>query len=708
MERLAELGVNLFRLNLSHTKVKDAARIIRFIQKTTDVPLCLDTEGAQVRTGDLVDGEVHVRENRIVEFHRERIPGDPHAFNLYPNYIVGEFVVGDFVHIDADVLVRIVEVHEDRAVARVLSGGRISQNKAVTVERDIRMPPLTDTDVKILAIGRELGIRHVALSFAHRASDLDVIREAAGNDAFVISKIECREALRNLDEITTASDAILIDRGDLSREVPIERIPATQKHIIRRGRALDRKVYVATNLMESMTTAPAPTRAEVNDVYNTLMDGASGLVLAGETAVGKYPIGCAGMILKIIPEFEKGFKDFDINTSTAPMSLLVEPHGGTLVQREDPGSVRESDLSTILTVDDCALVACEQIATGVVSPVTGFMDRSTVEGVLYDYRLPSGVSWTVPFLLPVSSEVAASIDPGSQVGLRSRGGELVAAVAAEGTFSLDLEELANSLFRTTNTDHPGVARLYAGGDTFLAGEVTLCGRFSDSVRHNVVSPVQARSVFAKRGWNRVVGFLTRNAPHRIHEHIQLAALEESHGDGLFIVPEVGPDVPGAFSPRAVFKSYQSMIDFGRFPREKVLLGGTPIYRHFAGPREAVFRALCLKNLGCSHVVIGPEGPDLREFYAAQATRDLFERLGDLGVTPVFFDELGYDEDQESYGPAGARGVQSVSSAAVREAFRGSGELPTWHMRDLVQGILRGEMKSDGVLINEALATPREA
>ena len=239
--RLEELGVDLFRLNLSHTKLHDVARIIQRIQSWTSVPLCLDTEGAQIRTGDLVDGKIKVRENNIVRIHRQLVLGDSTGFNLYPNYIVDKLERGDFVSIDDSVLVRIIEIDTDAVVVRVLCGGEMGKNKAVTVDRDISMPALTKKDRKALAIGREMGIRHVALSFAHRSSDVDEIHEVSGEDVFVISKIESSNALERLDEIASKSDALLIDRGDLSRQVPVEQIPKLQKNIIAYGREIRNK-----------------------------------------------------------------------------------------------------------------------------------------------------------------------------------------------------------------------------------------------------------------------------------------------------------------------------------------------------------------------------------------------------------------------------------------------------------------------------------
>jgi pyruvate kinase len=227
--RLAELGATLFRINLSHTALDDVGDVIDFIRGHTDVPVCLDTEGAQVRTAAFVDGKVQVAENEIIRIPHARVPGDGRRFNLYPRGIATELEIGDFISIDFNaVLVQVVDIDADGVELRVLNGGEIGSNKAVTVERPLAMPPLTEKDIAALKIGRAKGIDHVALSFANRAADVDEIRRHAGTDAFVISKIECRNGVANLEDIAKLSNAILIDRGDLSREFPVEHIPANQ------------------------------------------------------------------------------------------------------------------------------------------------------------------------------------------------------------------------------------------------------------------------------------------------------------------------------------------------------------------------------------------------------------------------------------------------------------------------------------------------
>ena len=188
----------------------------------------------------------------------------------------------------------------------------------------------------------------------------------------IISKIECLNGLFNLSEIATRSDAILIDRGDLSRQVNVEKLPFAQKDIIRRSKQLGVPVYVATNLMESMVTSPHPTRAEVNDVYNTLIDGADGLVLAAETAIGAYPVASVSMVRRIIEEFGKSWGRHDGNYSPAPISLLVEPHGGCLVNREALSANRHELLSLKrLIVKHTDLMDCAQIANGTYSRCAG-------------------------------------------------------------------------------------------------------------------------------------------------------------------------------------------------------------------------------------------------------------------------------------------------------------------------------------------------
>ena len=202
---------------------------------------------------------------------------------------------------------------------------------------------------------------------------------------------------------------------------------------------------------------------------------------------------------------------------------------------------------------------------------------------------------------------------------------------------------------------------------------------------------KTRFIFVKKGWSKIVGLHTRNVAHRVHELIQIRALESTHADGLFISPVVGPQKVGDFLPEPIMKSYQLMIDFGLYPRGKVVLGCFSTYPRYCGPREAVFTAICRKNMGCSHFIVGRDHTGVGGFYKNHDTRELFEKLGDLGVTPVFFDDIGYNPGKQTYCSMKSAGTVPISGSEIREALRQNAELPEWFVRENIQDMLRAEI-----------------
>lgn len=703
IQRLTELGSTLFRINLSHTGLDDVESVIDFIRRYTDVPVCLDTEGAQVRTGTLTNGYVEVKDNDVIQILFEKVSGDKRNFNLYPDTITSQLQVGDFLSIDFNtVLVQVTEITGQALVLRVLNGGLIGSNKAVTVERSLAMSPLTDKDIAALAIGAEKGVEHVALSFANRAKDVDEIRRHVGAGVFIISKIECRNGVENLEEIANKSDAILIDRGDLSREFPVEHIPILQKQIISRTKVVGRKVYVATNLLESMVTEPVPTRAEVNDVHNTLVDGVDGLVLAAETAIGKHPIACASMIVKLIRSFEKGGKFSSGYYASNPVSLLIEPHGGNLVRSEDPKLLKEAEKSLVrVTVSDSILMDCQQIAFGTYSPLNGFMDRETLEAVLNTNHLPDGTIWPLPIMLQLNQELLKGVGIGDRVALEGKSGQVFSVLDVSQIFPVDLKSIIKPWFGTVSTDHPGVAALANNGDVFVSGAVTQIRSLPTPYRQFELTPTQTRFLFTKKGWNQVVGFHTRNVAHRVHEFIQLSALEKTGADGLFISPVIGPRKKGDFLPNTVLKSYQMMLDYNFYPAGKVSLGSFSTYPRYSGPREAVFTALCRKNMGCSHFIVGRDHTGVGDFYKPEESQNFFEKVGDVGVTPVFFDEITYDSLRGMYVSANEAGKpEFISGSTARQAISENILLPEWFMRESIQEYLRSELAAGRSIVSD--------
>jgi pyruvate kinase len=296
--------VDLFRINLSHTAADEIEDVISLIRRHSTTPICLDTEGPQVRCGPMAD-ETHLERGGRAVLTSEEVLGTSERFTLRPPAAIGQLEVGSVLSIDFDgATVGITAVSDGFATAEVAAAGRVRSNRSVTVRPRPALPALSEKDLAAIAVGGRTGIAHYALSFAGAAADVDRLRSLAPEGAHIIAKIESRSGLLHMDEIISASDSVLIDRGDLSREVPIERVPYWQKAIVRRCNRLNRRVYVATNLLDSMLTSSTPTVAEANDIANTLLDGVHGLVLAAETAVGVDPVGVVAMTRRMIAAFE--------------------------------------------------------------------------------------------------------------------------------------------------------------------------------------------------------------------------------------------------------------------------------------------------------------------------------------------------------------------------------------------------------------------
>ena len=306
VKKMTKQGVELFRINLSHTKLKDVKDIVSKIQLWTDVPVCLDSEGAQIRNQDMVNESVYYQEGSTVVVHQKPIIGDSENISFTPNNVAQQLQVGDRIRVDFNsVCFLIAEKKQDYLIAIVEEGGHVGSNKAADTDGDVTLDPVTTKDREAFKIGLKMGVRNFSLSFTNSAEDVHQIRKVIGHDTNLISKIESIKGVLNLGEILPIVNQILIDRGDLSREVDIEKIPFIQRMIISYAKSKGTPVFVATNLLETMIKYNSPTRAEANDVASTLLMGASGLVLAAETAIGAYPTEAVEMINSIIKEYNK-------------------------------------------------------------------------------------------------------------------------------------------------------------------------------------------------------------------------------------------------------------------------------------------------------------------------------------------------------------------------------------------------------------------
>ncbi len=310
---LVEAGVNLFRLNFSHGEHSDHAERFAWVRQVEQelnqpIGILMDLQGPKLRVGRFAAGKVRLERDQAFRLDLDPTPGDSRRVNLPHPEIIAALEPGMQLLIDDGRLrLTVVERHADAIETRVEAGGELSDRKGVNVpEAVLELSPLTAKDRQDLTFGLELGVDWVALSFVQRPQDIQEARKLIGERAFLMAKIEKPSAVQHLREIARLSDAIMVARGDLGVEVPPENVPRIQKNIVRICRQLGRPVVVATQMLESMRFAPAPTRAEVTDVANAVAEGADAVMLSAETASGDYPLEAVSMMSKIIRQVESG------------------------------------------------------------------------------------------------------------------------------------------------------------------------------------------------------------------------------------------------------------------------------------------------------------------------------------------------------------------------------------------------------------------
>ncbi len=728
VQQMDASGVDVFRLNLSHTKLEDFLPLIKNIQDWTKKPVCVDSEGAQIRTGKMANGSVVLKSNSLVSLTTSDVLGDELHIPLYPVAPAKLLQIGDVLSLDFNTAtIQVVQIDGEDVRARVLFGGKVGSNKGVALDRSVELPALTDKDIKILEISREMGLNHVALSFASRKEDVVWLRNFFPYPVFIISKIECKAGLANLKDICQVSDAVLIDRGDLSREVPLQKIGLIQKHILDVAQKIGTPVYVATNLLESMLDNFQPTRAEINDVTSTVLAGAKGLVLAAETAIGRYPVESVRMVVGVAKEAQDYEARSQAGDSNAYFASIYDyhsigPHGGILVQNfvdsvkvigtghhsvepydailvqnfAEPTKIADLESLPKIAVDEKTLLDVVQIAEGIYSPLRGFMDKDELFAVLDNYRLKDGSVWTLPILLQAKEANRELL--GQTVAITYANDQRIYAVMKVSDIqAIDLDKVAEKWFGTNDPNHPGVANFKQRGNFIVSGEVWLWQKPILSDQSHVLSPRQTRLIFKNFGWQKIVGFHTRNVIHRGHEFIQKVALEAVGADALFISPVIGPKKDTDFSAQAILKSYEVMLDNDNYRPYPALIGAFNTYSRYSGPREAVFTALCRKNFGCTHFIVGRDHTGVGNFYPPDASQKLFEKLGDdLGIKPIMFDAVYFCQDCQNWTtscPHPEDRRLNLSGTKVRECLLNNQELPEYLVRKEVAGALREMLKS---------------
>ena len=372
-------------------------------------------------------------------------------------------------------------------------------------------------------------------------------------------------------------------------------------------------------------------------------------------------------------------------------------HGGKLidlvVSSDEGKELRgQSNELPLLKLNSRSLSDLELLAVGGYSPLTGFMTRADYGSVVKDMHLADGLPWSMPITLAVSDDEAGAIAEGNDVALADETGKVLATMQVREKFGYDKTAEAASVYRTEDEKHPGVAAMYAQGDTLLGGPVKVLEvpGHNDFPQYRL-TPKQTRASFAQRGWRTIVGFQTRNPVHRAHEYIQKCAMEMV--DGLLLHPLVGDTKSDDIPADVRMRCYEVLIA-NYYPTDRVVLSVNPAAMRYAGPREAIFHALVRKNFGCTHFIVGRDHAGVGNYYGTFDAQLLFGEFDPraLGITPLMFDNTFFCKKCDEMGsiktcPHSPEDRVSLSGTQVRDMLKGGLAPPPEFSRPEVAAVL---------------------
>jgi sulfate adenylyltransferase len=386
-----------------------------------------------------------------------------------------------------------------------------------------------------------------------------------------------------------------------------------------------------------------------------------------------------------------------------PHDTTIAPHGGDLVDLLVPEGRREAtraeaDHLPKLVVNARELSDLEMLTVGALSPLRGFVGEADYVSVLETMHLTNGLAWSIPVTLSLTDDDVKRIGAGGSVALLPReAGDPIAVVEVAEVFKRDRQKESVGVFGTEDLEHPGVQALHDAGDFCLAGTVrALALPEHDDFLPYRLTPAQTRAAFAERGWRTVVGFQTRNPIHRAHEYLQKCALEIV--DGLLVHPLVGAtkddDVPADVRMRC----YEALFE-GYYPKDRAMVSVFPAAMRYAGPREAIWHAICRKNYGCTHFIVGRDHAGVGSYYGTYDAQRIFEEFepGELGITPLMFEHSFWCNACEGMAspktcPHGEGSRVSLSGTKVREMLRAGERPPAEFSRPEVADILIDAMR----------------
>src|SRR5579872_1034588 len=342
---MIKAGVNVCRLNFSHGRPEDHQKTIDTIREINEqykvnVGILADLQGPKIRIGLVKDGGIHLVNGTRINITTHECIGDDNriyiTYETFPQDVrANEIILLD----DGKIQKRVIETNKkDTVICEVVHGGILTSRKGVNLPNTkVSIPSLTEEDLVNLEFALQNDVEWIGLSFVRTAEDIVELKRIiarSGKSARVIAKVEKPEAIDNIDGIIAATDGVMVARGDLGVEMPLEEVPLLQKMIVRKCRAASKPVIVATQMLESMITTPRPTRAEVNDVANSVLDGADAVMLSGETSVGEFPVIVIETMAKIVRNVEEQGYPFHTtieHVNTVPANFLSDALCGSAV-----------------------------------------------------------------------------------------------------------------------------------------------------------------------------------------------------------------------------------------------------------------------------------------------------------------------------------------------------------------------------------------
>jgi sulfate adenylyltransferase len=381
----------------------------------------------------------------------------------------------------------------------------------------------------------------------------------------------------------------------------------------------------------------------------------------------------------------------------------IAPHGGTLVDLMVAGDaaadlrVEAANLPSAV-VSDRELADLEMLTVGALSPLTGFQGEADYHSVLDTMHLTNGLAWAIPVTLSVDEDGSHRLGGAESVALRAtEDGEPLAVLRVSEIYRRDKAKESLSVYRTEDVEHPGVSALHDAGDYCVAGELRVLDLPShDDFLPYRLTPAQTRAAFAERGWTTVVGFQTRNPIHRAHEYIQKCALEIV--DGLLVHPLVGATKGDDVPADVRMQCYEALFE-GYYPKDRAMVSVFPAAMRYAGPREAIWHAICRKNYGCTHFIVGRDHAGVGTYYGTYDAQRIFTEFepGELGITTLNFEHSFWCQECEGMAspktcPHGEETRISLSGTKVREMLRAGERPPQEFSRPEVADILIAAMQ----------------